>query len=177
MTKPRREQVQHTAEPSGPSENDFSGRIRTLTDTYGGASRVARTCGFSEGVVRSWRDGRSDPSRERCVTLARGLGISLLWLVAGEGAMRTAKHAHSVPRGEVTSITDTEVDTRRLSAAIRILQSTLDATGSSLSADAHADLLGEYYTVLGNPDPMARAEGLLEAQRHLVERIRQGKLA
>src|SRR3546814_11080149 len=45
-------------------------------------------CGFSEGVVRSWRDGNTDPSRARCVTLAKTLGISLIWLVAGEGTLQ-----------------------------------------------------------------------------------------
>jgi hypothetical protein len=173
MTRPRHEQVHRpTATSPNGSEDGFSERIRALTQAYGGASQIAKTCGFSEGVVRSWRDGRSDPSRERCVALARGLGISLLWLVAGEGTMRDSSYATTPPAGMATTITDTEVDSRRLSGAMRMLQSTLDATGNSLSIDAHADLLAEYYAALGNPDPVARAEGMLETQRHLVERIK-----
>ncbi len=173
MTKPRHEQTHRpTAESPGGPEDGFSERIRALTQAYGGASQIAKTCGFSEGVVRSWRDGRSDPSRERCIALARGLGISLLWLVAGEGAMRDSSYTSSPTARGGTTIMSTSVDSHRLSGAMRMLQSTLDATGNSLSIDAHADLLAEYYAALGNPDPVARAEGMLEIQRHLVERIK-----
>lgn len=180
MTKSKNETGPvHPHAPPAQSTDRFSDRIRILTDTCGGASHIARTCGFSEGVVRSWRDGRSDPSRERCVALARGLGISLMWLVAGEGAMRDNIAPHPAPHGEATTITDTdEVDKRRLSSAMRMLESTLDATDSPrLPVEVHVDMLAEYYAVLGNTDPVARAEGLLEVQRHLVDRLKQGKLA
>src|SRR5690606_19011522 len=66
----------------------FADRIRLLIQRVGSATEIARMCGFSEGVVRSWRDGNTDPSRARCVTLARTLGISLVWLVAGEGSIQ-----------------------------------------------------------------------------------------
>src|SRR5512142_1166364 len=66
----------------------FAERIKVLIQRVGSVTEIARMCGFSEGVVRSWRDGNTDPSRARCVTLARTLGISLVWLVAGEGAIQ-----------------------------------------------------------------------------------------
>src|SRR3569623_1994831 len=69
------------------SGSTFADRIKLLIQRVGSATEIARMCGFSEGVVRSWRDGNTDPSRARCVTLARTLGISLVWLVAGEGAI------------------------------------------------------------------------------------------
>ena len=70
------------------SSTTFSDRIKMLIQRVGSVTEIARMCGFSEGVVRSWRDGNTDPSRARCVTLARTLGISLVWLVAGEGSMQ-----------------------------------------------------------------------------------------
>lgn len=66
----------------------FADRIKVLINRVGSVTEIARRCGFSEGVVRSWRDGNTDPSRGRCVTLARTLGISLVWLVAGEGVVQ-----------------------------------------------------------------------------------------
>lgn len=71
-----------------PASNSFADRIKLLIQRVGSATEIARMCGFSEGVVRSWRDGNTDPSRARCVTLARTLGISLVWLVAGEGSLQ-----------------------------------------------------------------------------------------
>jgi ribosome-binding protein aMBF1 (putative translation factor) len=79
-----------SAQPSVPTslpETNFSDRIKLLIQRIGSVTQIARMCGFSEGVVRSWRDGNTDPSRARCVTLARTLGISLVWLVAGEGSI------------------------------------------------------------------------------------------
>jgi transcriptional regulator with XRE-family HTH domain len=159
------------ASGADPAETgSFSSRIRFLIRTYGGDSQIARMCGFSEGVIRSWRDGRSDPSRERCLALARGLGISLVWLIAGDGAMRNDMRTEpGASPGETTAA----FDTRRLSRAMRVLQSTLESTGNQLSVENRADLLGEYYAALGNPDPVARAEGITEIHKHLVDRIKQ----
>src|SRR5699024_248874 len=112
-----------TPAPRAMVDEGFTARIRLLIKKYGGVSRIARICGFSEGVVRSWRDGRSDPSRMRCLALARGLDISLLWLMTGNGPMLddSDKHEH----GEAAFV----VDAHRLSAAMRVLQSTLESTG------------------------------------------------
>lgn len=148
-------------------DDGFRDRILALIKQYGGVTHVARACGFSEGVVRSWRDGRSDPSRARCVALARGLGISLMWLMAGSGSM--IEETDKRKRGETAH----QMDAHRLSQAIRILQSTLDSTGNSLPVESRAELLSEYYAVLDNPDPVTRAEGVGEIHQHLLERIRQ----
>ena len=67
--------------------SSFASRVRQVIKMNGSVSDIARRCGFSEGVVRSWRDGNTDPSRGRCVTMAKTLGISLVWLAAGEGPM------------------------------------------------------------------------------------------
>ncbi|HET7300614.1 MAG TPA: transcriptional regulator [Oleiagrimonas sp.] len=155
----------HAAERRG--DDGFTNRVLALIKQYGGVTRVARACGFSEGVVRSWRDGRSDPSRARCVALARGLGVSLMWLMAGSGSM--IEETDKRKRGETIHM----VNAHRLSQAMQILQSTLDSTGNSLSVESRAELLSEYYAALDNPDPVTRAEGVGEIHQHLLERIRQ----
>lgn len=159
--------VSATPAPRAMVDEGFTARIRVLIEKYGGVSRIARVCGFSEGVVRSWRDGRSDPSRMRCLALAQGLDISLLWLMTGNGPMLDDpdKHKH----GETTSV----VDPRRLSAAMQVLQSTLESTGNYLPAESRAELLSEYYAALSDPDPLTRAEGIGVTHQHLLERIRQ----
>ena len=73
-----------------PNLDAFADRMKLLIKHFksnGGVAEIARKCGFSEAVIRSWRDGGSDPSRLRCIQLADGTGASLLWLVAGEGEM------------------------------------------------------------------------------------------
>lgn len=145
-------------------------------------------CGFSEGVVRSWRDGNTDPSRARCVTLARTLGISLVWLVAGEGALQADPATSSTDdqyssekatphrsRPDLSSqhAAGTAVDAQRLNTAVRILQSELDLAGSQLSLSDNTDLLTQLYEILApggsHVDPLA----MVTFNHRLAERIRR----
>ncbi len=144
-------------------------------------------CGFSEGVVRSWRDGNTDPSRARCVTLARTLGISLVWLVAGEGALqadpapqnlddqysseKVTPHRPRVnPDGHAAGMA---VDAQRLNTAVRILQSELSLADSQLPLSDNTDLLTQLYEILGpggsHVDPIA----MVAFNHQLAERIRR----
>lgn len=148
-------------------DEGFTARIGELIKKYGSVSHIAQMCGFSEGVVRSWRDGRSDPSRMRCMALANGLGVSLLWLMTGSGPMIDEPEKRK--RNEATHA----VDAHRLSYAMRVLQSTLESTGNHLSVESRAELLSEYYDALSDPDPVTRAEGIGAIHQHLLERIRQ----
>ncbi len=180
------------AKPSAPtsSETNFSDRIKLLIQRTGSATQIARLCGFSEGVVRSWRDGNTDPSRARCVTLARTLGISLMWLVAGEGSIlidpaastqddqRSALSisSHAGPRplpdaGHLASVPDSGVDTQRLSAAMRLLQSELALTNSGMSLAENTDMLSELYGILGPAGTQADATAIVEFNHRLARRI------
>lgn len=146
-------------------------------------------CGFSEGVVRSWRDGNTDPSRARCVTLARTLGISLVWLVAGEGTLQAdtsipaLDDQHSSEKMTShrshyrTSIDDhaagAAVDAQRLNAAVQILQSELSLAGSQLRLSENTDLLTQLYEILSpggsHVDPIA----MVTFNHQLAERMRK----
>lgn len=171
----------------------FSDRIKLLIKRVGSATEIARMCGFSEGVVRSWRDGNTDPSRARCVTLARTLGISLVWLVAGEGTLQldpnvptmddqyssesTNSHKTRVRLGTQAHAESTGVDAQRLNTAMRILQSELSLAGSQLSLSDNTDLLTQLYEILGpggsHVDPLA----MVTFNHRLEERIRQDRRA
>lgn len=170
-----------------PATGSFAERIRLLIQRVGSATEIARMCGFSEGVVRSWRDGNTDPSRARCVTLARTLGISLVWLVAGEGSLQVDANAGG-PGDQYSSekitphrlhgrigtqehVNGVGVDTKRLSAAVAIFQSELDLAGSQASLSDNADLLTQLYEILGpggsHVDPIA----MVAFNHQLAERI------
>ena len=169
----------------------FADRIRLLIQRVGSATEIARLCGFSEGVVRSWRDGNTDPSRARCVTLARTLGISLMWLVAGEGAIlpdvdqagaddqlstETTLRPRARLNGAAGHLLDTHgagVDTQRLNAAMRILQSELDLAGSPLSLADNTDLLASLYEAMAPGGTRVDTGAMLAFNRLLGERIRR----
>ncbi|HET8898245.1 MAG TPA: transcriptional regulator [Rhodanobacteraceae bacterium] len=171
----------------------FADRIKLLIQRVGSATEIARMCGFSEGVVRSWRDGNTDPSRARCVTLARTLGISLVWLVAGEGALQmdpgstgyddqrtsekvTPHRSHVRPQLHGTT-TENTVDTQRLNTAARILQSELTLADSQLSLADNADLLIQLYEILGPGGSNVDTLAMVAFNQQLGERIHKAREA
>jgi hypothetical protein len=181
--------------PHDPLQSSFADRIKLLIQRVGSATEIARMCGFSEGVVRSWRDGNTDPSRARCVTMARTLGISLVWLVAGEGALQidptvaggddaqynSETIAHR-PRGRFSyaqqAATHSEVaalDPHRLNTAMQILQSELELAGSPLTLADNTDMLSHLYDILGKDGTSVDAAAMLKFNRQLSERIRQSR--
>lgn len=156
-------------------------------------------CGFSEGVVRSWRDGNTDPSRARCVTLARTLGISLVWLVAGEGTpqidpnlpslddqyssekatphqthARQSTHEHALELQSAQTATNhgAAVDAQRLNTAVRILQSELSLANSQLSLSENTDLLTQLYEILGPGGSHVDPLAMVTFNHQLAERVR-----
>ena len=131
----------------------------------------------------------------RCVTLARTLGISLIWLVAGEGVLQVDPTAtggddtqyssetvspHRV-RGRInhahrlTAHTEAAVDPHRLNTAMQILQSELELANSPLSLAENTDMLSNLYEILGSDGSSVNATAMLKFNRQLSERIRQTK--
>jgi hypothetical protein len=174
--------------------NTFASRIKLLIQRVGSATEIARKCGFSEGVVRSWRDGHTDPSRGRCVTLAKTLGISLVWLVAGEGPIQldpaangnddtqttsseTFSRSGRLKNGSGSHVGGQIVDAQRLGAAMKILQSNLQLAESRLSLADNTDLLAELYDAMGPSGVIDDAEAMVVFNQHLSERIRQSRRA
>ena len=179
------------------SGGTFADRIRLLIQRVGSATEIARMCGFSEGVVRSWRDGNTDPSRARCVTLARTLGISLVWLVAGEGSIQIDptlttqddQHSSQIVRTQRVHTKSAAVtrlplsahmqglDPQRLNTAMQMLQSELDLAGSGLGLAENTDLLTELYEILGPGGVNVDAGAMMAFNRHLAQRLRKDRLA
>lgn len=179
-----------------PTSGSFSDRIRLLIQRVGSATEIARMCGFSEGVVRSWRDGNTDPSRARCVTLAKTLGISLVWLVAGEGTIQidptsnlrddqyssemvTNQHPRHNAGSSVTHLPlPTQInglDAQRLNTAMQILQSELDLASRQLSMAESTSLLGELYEILGPNGVSVDAHAMMAFNRRLNDRLQQDR--
>ncbi|WP_458070547.1 helix-turn-helix domain-containing protein [Rhodanobacter sp. BL-MT-08] len=187
--------MQPSFTPTSTPGGTFSDRIKLLIQRVGSATEIARMCGFSEGVVRSWRDGNTDPSRARCVTLARTLGISLVWLVAGEGAIQSdpsttapdeqySTEVVSAQRpklrmgaGSVSMLPahDNGVDSQRLNTAMKILQSELELADSPLTLADNTDMLADLYEILGPGGINVDTTAMLTFNHRLAKRIREGR--
>jgi transcriptional regulator with XRE-family HTH domain len=71
----------------------FATRLRQVIDTYGSANSVAKAIERSEGAVRKWLRGESEPNVTDLRTLCEQTQTSIEWLVTGRGR-REAIHSH-----------------------------------------------------------------------------------
>jgi DNA-binding phage protein len=170
---------------AGVPASSFASRVRAVIKMSGSVSEIARRCGFSEGVVRSWRDGNTDPSRGRCVTMAKTLGLSLVWLAAGEGpmmldgsgddAVTRVESAESIRGRDGNRQTHAHavqaLDVSRLAAAMKLLQSDIEMTGSRFSPVRHADLVAEMYSILERSGEADYADRMIAFRHTLMSRI------
>lgn len=162
-------------------------RMRLLIAREGGASALARRCGCSEGSVRSWRDGHSDPSRAHCVTLARALDISLQWLVTGEGPMHPQNNERrddppgksTLPAAATTVVPATPsasgIDAQRLAATLKLLQSYICLIGGSLNIEQRAEVVTELYGLLCDVGELQEVERLIAFHSKLGAQLRNGR--
>jgi len=63
----------------------FAARLRDVIDAYGSASGLAKTIERSEGAVRKWLRGESEPNVTDLRALCEQTGTSIEWLVTGKG--------------------------------------------------------------------------------------------
>lgn len=174
--------------PARAVAQDFAVRIRVLINRAGGTHALARCCGVSESTVRNWRDGHSDVSRGRCVALAEALGISLLWLITGEGTMKAgarADEAGGLARhpARIAGIRATSrdrpwtIEPRQLAAALRLLQSYIVLAGGSLDSPQRAEVLSQLYELLGRAGEPGHAERLIAFHAMLGNFLRDNRRA
>lgn len=143
-----------------PNIDAFDGRMNLLIAHFkdqGGAAEIARRCGFSEGVIRSWAKGSSDPSRARCIQLAEGTGASLLWLVAGQGPTWAADAASGVaesPAQYQSHLLRGDL----LTMAVELIDSELERAGKVLPLEKRVAAYGLIYEELLEPGELPSAK-------------------
>ena len=63
----------------------FAARLRQILKTHGSASGLAKAIARSEGAVRKWLRGESEPNVTDLRTLCQVTQTRIQWLVSGEG--------------------------------------------------------------------------------------------
>jgi transcriptional regulator with XRE-family HTH domain len=66
-------------------QDAFAGRLRHAVALFGGASALARRIGRSEGAVRKWLRGQSEPSVTDLRAICLACGARADWLINGSG--------------------------------------------------------------------------------------------
>jgi transcriptional regulator with XRE-family HTH domain len=67
----------------------FAARLREVIDAYGSASALAKAIDRSEGAVRKWLRGESEPNVTDLRSVCEQTATSIEWLVTGNGLRET----------------------------------------------------------------------------------------
>jgi len=68
-----------------PLPDGFAARLRQVLDSYGSTSSLARCIDRSEGAVRKWLRGQSEPNVSDLRAICEITATSVEWLVMGRG--------------------------------------------------------------------------------------------
>jgi hypothetical protein len=79
--------VNSEAEDSEQEEDTFRGRLRMLALRVGSVTALAKAAGVPQSTIRRYFD-KSDPPLSALPKLARAGGVSLAWLITGEGPIQ-----------------------------------------------------------------------------------------
>lgn len=78
-------EVDMTARREKQESSGFAARLREVIEAYGSASGLAKAIERSEGAVRKWLRGESEPNVTDLRSVCEQTGTSIEWLVAGRG--------------------------------------------------------------------------------------------
>jgi hypothetical protein len=111
----------------------FAVRLREVIDAYGSASGLAKAIDRSEGAVRKWLRGESEPN----VTDLRGVceqtGTGIEWLVTGNGLREAPpQDVREPPPPPYQNTTREQVNTQLLEGILLAVQEELRNTGLEL---------------------------------------------
>jgi transcriptional regulator with XRE-family HTH domain len=99
----------------------FAGRLRQVIDAHGSANSIAKLIERSEGAVRKWLRGESEPNVTDLRTLCEQTHTSIEWLVTGRGARESSSALQDAPR----PLYDSESAARQLNYSL--LEGIMDA--------------------------------------------------
>lgn len=123
----------------------FAARLRQVLETYGSASGLSKAIARSEGAVRKWLRGESEPNVTDLRALCQATRTRIEWLVTGEGARYT--HAEPDTRSAVREPPPPHgtLDLPLLEAVIAAADEQLRAAGLELPPAKRSALIAAAY--------------------------------
>jgi transcriptional regulator with XRE-family HTH domain len=76
--------------PASHIPGEFSARLERVIKAYGSVTAMAVRIGRSEGTLRKWLSGKSEPTASDLRAICEVAGFSIEWLVSGRGSIFAA---------------------------------------------------------------------------------------
>jgi hypothetical protein len=124
-------------------KSSFRQRLDRIAEGAGSYYALAKAAKINEETLRNYRVRGSEPSRPILIQLARAAGVSVSWLASG----------------------GTDIDHRRLRAAIEIVEQALTAEHRVIEADRRAAVIAAVYEILSEPGKTVNRRSVLSIVR------------
>ncbi|HWP94930.1 MAG TPA: helix-turn-helix transcriptional regulator [Gammaproteobacteria bacterium] len=122
------------------ADRGFARRFREVVDGYGSANALAAAIGRSEGALRNWLAGKSEPDVSDLRAICEATGTRVEWLVNGQGP-----RAAQAPGAE--TLLDAQGDVEGLTLVIESIEDALAVNGRQLPAAKKAQLIVVLYRI------------------------------
>jgi len=111
----------------------FAARLREVIDAYGSASGLAKAIDRSEGAVRKWLRGESEPNVTDLRCVCEQTATSIEWLVTGNG-LREAQSltVREPPAPAYQDAPREQINTQLLEGILQAVQEELRGAGLEL---------------------------------------------
>ena len=111
----------------------FAARLREVIDAFGSASGLAKAIERSEGAVRKWLRGESEPNVTDLRSVCEQTGTSIEWLVTGNGRREPLPQGvRDTPPPPYQNAPREQVNTHLLEGILLAVQEELRAAGLDL---------------------------------------------
>lgn len=90
---------------AGSERNMFLKRMKIIVDKAGSVHALAQLSGISNSGLKKYMEG-GEPTRPKLIALAESTGVSINWLLTGEGEMEISAPIHSTNEKGMSGIVD-----------------------------------------------------------------------
>lgn len=139
----------------------FAGRLRHVVDAYGSANSLAKAIDRSEGAVRKWLRGESEPNVTDLRTLCDHTNTNIEWLVSGRGSRDSSQQLTQPSAAAPETRAPGTLNHGLLEAIIAALELQMSSCELPLGADKRAMLVVTLYELFRDaqrvePEAVAR---------------------
>jgi transcriptional regulator with XRE-family HTH domain len=127
-------------------EDGFALRLRQVLDAYGNTSSIARAIDRSEGAVRKWLRGESEPNVSDLRALCQATGTNVEWLVMGRGNRLGPSEIRDPPAVYATPMPP-PLDYRLLDAIMAMIEDEARTAGLEIISPKRTSILAVLYNL------------------------------
>jgi transcriptional regulator with XRE-family HTH domain len=138
-------EVDMTGRREKQENGGFATRLRQVIEAYGSASGLAKAIERSEGAVRKWLRGESEPNVTDLRSVCEATGTSIEWLVAGRGQREAMPPGVQEGAPPYQNTPREGVNTALLEGVVVAVEEELQRTGLTLPPTKRSVLVAHLY--------------------------------